>query len=64
MHDRHLDLQTYLCDRDCGQYLERFDIPSGEYLKALNDLELMNITYSTLFNDADGAAPGQFRAAS
>lgn len=55
-HDVNLDVESYLRDRDQLQYLERIEIPALEIGKALNDLRLMNITYSTLFPDVDGAA--------
>lgn len=55
-HDLHLDLASYLAAKGAGHYLECIRIPSGELGKALNDLRLMNISYSSLFPDLDGAA--------
>ena len=52
----HLDLAAYLEAKGSGHYLEEIRLPSGEFGKALNDLRLMNITYSSLFPDLDGAA--------
>ncbi|MBI4388275.1 MAG: FRG domain-containing protein [Candidatus Omnitrophica bacterium] len=55
-HDIYVDLQAYLEGRDLNGYLERIDIPGMECGKALNDLDLMNINFSTLFPDLDGAS--------
>jgi hypothetical protein len=55
-HSRWLDIQSYLQDRGLSHYLECYTIPYTEATLALRDLELMNITYSTLFPDLHGAA--------
>lgn len=55
-HENHLDVVTYLEERNLGNQLERFLIPGSETGKALHDLELMNITYARLFPDLRGAA--------
>lgn len=55
-HNEHLDIGAYLVDRKLSQCLHRFIIPGAETVKALCELELMNITYATLFPDLRGAA--------
>ena len=55
-HEEHLDIVSYLAERDLLGRLKRFVIPGSETLKALSDLEAMNITYATLFPDLRGAA--------
>ena len=56
-HDVHVDLESYLMSRNiCGKYLECFEISGQEMGKALSSLELMNITFASLFPDLDGAA--------
>jgi hypothetical protein len=55
-HQFHVDLESYLTERSLLHRLRRFVIPGSETGKALGDLELMNITYATLFPDLKGAA--------
>lgn len=55
-HDIHLDLESYLKSQHKATYLEKIEIPGEEWGKALNDLELMNIKYDTLFPDLEGAS--------
>lgn len=55
-HDEHLDLESYLAARGLADCLELVLIPAREMGKALDHLEMMNINYSTLFPDLDGAA--------
>jgi len=56
-HDVHVDLESYLISRNiCSKYLECFQIPGQEMGKALHHLELMNISFATLFPDLGGAA--------
>ncbi|MHC4216807.1 MAG: FRG domain-containing protein, partial [Planctomycetota bacterium] len=56
-HDVHVDLESYLKEREsCKKYLECFVIPGQEMGRALYDLELMNITFASLFPDPGGAA--------
>lgn len=55
-HELHLDLAAYLVSKNAGHYLEEFHIPSSELGKAMTDMTNMNITYSTLFPDLNGAA--------
>lgn len=55
-HEEHLDIVSYLAERKLLGRLKRFVIPGSETLKALSDLEAMNITYATLFPDLRGAA--------
>lgn len=55
-HEEHLDVVSYLAERNLLERLKRFVIPGSETLKALSDLEAMNITYATLFPDLRGAA--------
>ena len=55
-HEKHVDLESYLVARRMGTLLRLYTIPSTELGAALGDLDLMNINYSTLFPDLDGAA--------
>ncbi len=55
-HDVHLDLESYLVDRNLAHLLARYEIPGREMSKALTDLERMNINAATLFPDLEGAA--------
>lgn len=55
-HDIHVDLESYLHCRGLANRLARYEVPGQEAAKALTDLELMNITYTTLFPDLGGAA--------
>ncbi|MGR3716991.1 MAG: FRG domain-containing protein [Thermohalobaculum sp.] len=55
-HSDHLDIETYLEDRDIDDRLHRFIVPGSEAIKALHDLESMNITFARLFPDLRGAA--------
>lgn len=55
-HDIYYDVESYLASRGLGHKLVRYEIAGIESGKALNDLELMNITYSRLFPDLIGIA--------
>lgn len=55
-HEVHLDVESYLKDRQLGDNLTRYEINGNEVCKAIWDLHLMNIRYSTLFPDLHGAA--------
>jgi hypothetical protein len=55
-HDVHVDVESYLRSRGIRSALERYEIDGGYAPQALRDLELMNITFSTLFPDLGGAA--------
>lgn len=52
----HIDLESYLTSRGLAYYLERYDLILANALDALKELELMNVTYSSLFPDIEGAA--------
>ncbi len=52
----HLDLQSYLESRGLAHYLECYELPYDCAATALSDLKLMNISFSKLFPDLDGAA--------
>jgi hypothetical protein len=54
--DKHLDLVSYLQSHQKLVALERYEISGTEACKALRDLELMNIRFSSLFPDLGGAA--------
>jgi hypothetical protein len=55
-HPKWLDVRSYLEDRGCAHYLECYEVPYSEAKIALRDLHLMNISFSTLFPDLEGAA--------
>jgi len=55
-HSKYLDIETYLESRGIKDRLHRFVVPGSEAFKALHDLELMNITFASLFPDLRGAA--------
>lgn len=55
-HDVHIDIESYLSDVGQAHRLERYEIPGSATGKAIEDLRLMNITYSQLFPDLDGIA--------
>ena len=55
-HEEYLDVVSYLAERKLLERLHRSIIPGLETMKALRDLELMNITFATLFPDLRGAA--------
>ena len=55
-HEDHVDVCSYLGERGLLDLLEKFVIPGNETMKALGDLEAMNIGYATLFPDLRGAA--------
>lgn len=55
-HEEYLDVVSYLAERKLLERLNRSIIPGLETMKALRDLELMNITFATLFPDLRGAA--------
>lgn len=56
MDSNHIDLKAFLEDTNLSHYLICFEIPGCEAGKALSDLKRMNITFSSLFPDLDGAA--------
>lgn len=55
-----LDLEAFLSSKSLAHHLVKFVIPSAipgsTAVRALRDLELMNINWATLFPDLDGAA--------
>jgi FRG domain len=55
-HDTDIDILTYLLRREIADALTRYEIPGDEAVKALYSLQLMNISYGTLFPDLNGAA--------
>jgi len=55
-HGTRYDVESYLWSKDLGHFLVRYEIDGVEAGKALNDLEMMNITYATLFPDLTGIA--------
>lgn len=55
-HEKHFDLASYLTSRGLGDRLKRWEIPVTELTIAMDDLEMANITHSTLFPDLSGAA--------
>lgn len=50
------DLESYLSFRNVLDRLERFDMPREDASAALHDLLQMNVTFSSLFPDLNGAA--------
>jgi hypothetical protein len=55
-HSRYIDIESYLRSEGLFDYLRRYEIPGAEAVKALRDMELMNISFATLFPDLHGAA--------
>jgi hypothetical protein len=55
-HATAADVASYLATRQLAFRLLRFELSGWEIPKALWNLRLMNITYSSLFPDLDGAA--------
>lgn len=55
-HDVYVDVEAYLKSRGLAHLLARYEIPGSEMGTALCDLNLMNISPSTMFPDLDGAA--------
>jgi hypothetical protein len=55
-HDVYVDIESYLANRQLGHMLERYVVPGSDAMKALGDLERMNITFASLFPDLRGAA--------
>lgn len=53
---KHIDLESYFRSRSLAHYLERYDVSLRDATTAFRDLELMNISYLTLFPDVAGAA--------
>ena len=53
---KHLDLASLLSDIERGHLLTCYGVRAGDAVRALWDLERMNITYATLFPDLEGAA--------
>lgn len=51
-----LDLRKFLVSKGCAHFLHRFVVPAVQSVRAYLDLELMNITFATVFPDLDGAA--------
>lgn len=54
--ESHLDLAAYLRDQNATGRLLKWTIPASSAEDALNDLDRMNVTWSTLFADLTGAA--------
>lgn len=55
-HDRINDIETYLAESNLTNLLECFLIPATQTFRALSCLDQMNINFSTLFPDLNGAA--------
>lgn len=55
-HSRYIDIESYLRSEGLFDCLRRYEIPRAEAIKALRDMELMNISFATLFPDLHGAA--------
>jgi hypothetical protein len=55
-HEKFLDVESFLEDRQCSTSLECFTIPATETFVALHDLDLMGINYGRLFPDLSGFA--------
>jgi hypothetical protein len=57
-HDEYFDMEDYLSSLEFGDDLplRKYLIPGREAAKAITDLRMMNITFSTLFPDLEGAA--------
>ncbi|MEM8886131.1 MAG: hypothetical protein AAGD14_18850, partial [Planctomycetota bacterium] len=55
-HPVHVDVESYLVSRGVGTSLEKFEISAQAVGQALHDLELMGITFATMFPDIDGIA--------
>lgn len=53
---RHPDLVTYLGEIGGTSALTKYEIPGREVARAMYDLMLMNITYATMYLDAEGVA--------
>lgn len=52
----YLDLEGFLLAKGLSHHLVRFEIPGFTAVRAVRDLELMNISLATLYPDLDGAA--------
>ncbi len=55
-HPRYIDIESYLRSEGLFHCLQQYEIPGSEAVKALRDMELMNISFATLFPDLHGAA--------
>lgn len=56
LSENYIDILSYFKSRGIAHYLERYDLCLNDGERALMDLELMNINYSSLFPDIMGAA--------
>jgi FRG domain len=56
MHPSILSVEDYLLSLKLGHFLRRYEISGSAAAAAMGSLRQMNITYSTLFPDLDGAA--------
>jgi hypothetical protein len=56
VHGDSLDLETYVNRKGRPACLRQFVVPGSDIAKALWNLQLMNIRYSSLFPDLQGAA--------
>jgi hypothetical protein len=54
--DRYLDLEAFLEAENKGNRLTCYILPGDHALRALADLDRMNINYATMFPDLSGAA--------
>ncbi|MCC6677662.1 MAG: FRG domain-containing protein [Phycisphaerales bacterium] len=56
LNGSEMDLEKFLVTKGGGAVLRKFEIQCNDIWRALADLQRMNITFSTLFPDADGVA--------
>ena len=55
-HRQHFDVANYLASRGRAASLKRWEIPASQVMLAIDDVEMANITHSTLFPELTGAA--------
>ena len=60
-HQKHVDLARYPAARGHADRLRRWELPADQAMVAIDDLQMANITHSTVFPDLTGQRPRQTR---